>query len=291
MLVLDQCLLHLGRLEDAARIRDELQPFATKIGQTYSITRCLITRAWVEFGEASDLGKLETVIHQVFKSDAKVPYGFWDVFAGAQLSLVDFFRGNWASALLHGEASSRLEAETSTRGLGVGSVFRQIAYAGNRAGAIAILNEKRGWLPASDQPSPMGAWPMLALVVEGLFVLGEKTEAGQLYALVRELIDTGTVLIWPIFRFTQTIAGIAATAARQWKVAEEHFQTAMQQAESIPHLLEQAEIRRFHAMMLMDRAGKGDREKARQLLVEALETYTRIGMPRHIEIARTLLAL
>jgi hypothetical protein len=36
--------------------------------------------------------------------------------------------------------------------------------------------------------------------------------------------------------------------------AEDHFQIALQQAESFPHRLEQAEIRRFHAMMLMDRA-------------------------------------
>jgi hypothetical protein len=44
-------------------------------------------------------------------------------------------------------------------------------------------------------------------------------------------------------------------------------------------------------MMLMDRAAPGDREKAQTLLAEAQETYTRIGMPRHIEITRTLLPL
>ena len=97
-------------------------------------------------------------------------------------------------------------------------------------------------------------------------------------------------MLWPIFRFTQTIAGIAAAAARQWEAAEEHFQIAMQQAESFPHLLEQAEIRRFHAMMLIDRAAPGDREKAQTLLSEALETYTQIGMPRHIEMTQALLA-
>jgi hypothetical protein len=112
-----------------------------------------------------------------------------------------------------------------------------------------------------------------------------------LYPLACELIDTGAVVLWPIFRFTQTVAGMAATAARQWKAAEGHFQTALQQAESIPHSLEQAEIGRFHAMMLIDRGARGDREKARKLLGEALETYTRIGMPRHIEIARHLLAV
>jgi hypothetical protein len=42
-------------------------------------------------------------------------------------------------------------------------------------------------------------------------------------------------------------------------------------------------------MMLLDRASAGDREKAKTLLSEALETYTQIGMPRHIEMTRALL--
>ena len=289
LLVLYQSFLHLGRWEDAARIRDELEPFAAKIGQSYSIARCLITRAWMEFGPTPDLAKLETVIQQVFKTDPRVPFGFWDVFGGAQLSFIDFLRGNWTSALLHAEASGQLEAQTSTRGLGVGTLFRQLAYAGDRSGALALLDEKREWLPRSGQPNPLGSWAMLALVIEGLAIIGEHSQAAQLYPLASELTDTGTIALWPIFRFTQTIAGIAAGSARQWEAAEDHFETALQQAESFPHHLEQAEIRRFHAMMLMHRGARGDREKARRLLGEALESYTRIGMPRHIEMIQTLL--
>jgi hypothetical protein len=62
----------------------------------------------------------------------------------------------------------------------------------------------------------------------------------------------------------------------------------MQQAESLPQLLEQAEIQRFHAMMLMDRAAAGDRKKVQTLLDRALEIYTSIGMPRHIEMIQAL---
>jgi hypothetical protein len=42
-------------------------------------------------------------------------------------------------------------------------------------------------------------------------------------------------------------------------------------------------------MMLLDRAAPGDREKAQTLLDEALESYTQIGMPRHIEMTQALL--
>src|ERR1700738_565639 len=132
----------------------------------------------------------------------------------------------------------------------------------DRPGAMAILHENRAWLPVSGQQNIRGSWWMLALLIEGLVILGQQSQAGQLYPLTRELIGTGAVTLWTIFRFTQTFAGVAAAAARQWEAAEEHFQTAMQQAESLPYLLEQAEIRRFRAMMLIDRGAPGDSEKA-----------------------------
>ena len=174
-------------------------------------------------------------------------------------------------------------------GLGAGTIFRQMAYAGDRDGALAILDEARGLLPHRGEPNTAGSWLMLALAIEGLVMLGEHSQAGELYPLVRELLGIGPVVLWPIFRLTHTIAGIAASAGRQWKAAEDHFQIAMQ-AESLPNRLEQTEIRRFHAMMLIDRAAQGDREKARTLLNEALESYAQIGMPRHVEMTHALLA-
>jgi hypothetical protein len=213
----------------------------------------------------------------------------WEVFSEVQLSLLDFFRGNWSNALMHAQAVSSPRAENFVQGFGVGTLFRQMAYAGDDHGAFAILDENRAWLPRIGQPNIMGSWLMLVLVIEGLVMLGEQLQAGQLYPLARELLGTGAVFLWPISRFTQTVAGMAAAAAHDWDTAEDHFQTALQKAESFPYRLEQAEVRRFHAMMLIDRAAPGDREKAQTLLREALESYTQIGMPRHIEITQTLL--
>jgi hypothetical protein len=164
-------------------------------------------------------------------------------------------------------------------GFGVGTLFRQLTYAGDRDGTLRILDEKHTLLPRSGQPNTAGSWLMLALVIEGLVMLGEHSQTGRFYPLFCELIGTGPVVLWPIFRLTHTIAGLAAAAARQREAAEEHFEIAMQQAESFPNRLEQTEIRRFHAMMLINRAAPGDREKAQTLLTEALESYTQIGMP------------
>ena len=287
--VLCQTFLMLGRMEEGTRILDELESQATKIGQSYSIARCSITRAWVEFGKAADLAKLQTSLQQALDSNLKVSFVDWDVFSQRELSLVDFFRGNWQNALFHAQESFRLEVESSILGSGVGTLFRQMAYAGDRVGALAILDEKRGRLPSSGRPNTGGSWSMLALVIEGLVILGEHSQAAQLYPLARELVDTGAVALWQIFRFTHTVAGMAAGAAHEWEAAEDHFQTALQQAESFPHRLEQAEIRRFHAMMLMDRAAPGDRERARRLIHQAWETYEQIGMRAHCEMIQALL--
>jgi hypothetical protein len=290
--ILQQVLVCLGSTEEALRVADELEPLARKIGQSYEVALCVSVRAWAEFAKAPDLAKLKIGLEQVPRSDQLSWFAYWETFSEVQLSLVDFFHGNWATALLHAQASCRLEVEreeSATRGLGVGTLFRQMAYAGDRAGAFEILEGNLALLPVIGQQNIRGSWWMLALVIEGLVALGERSKAAPFYPLARELIGTGAVALWPIFRFTQTIAGIAAGAACQWDAAEEHFQTAMQQAESFPNLLEQAEIRRFHAMMLIDRAAPRDRKKAQTLLREALESYTHIGMPRHIEMTRALL--
>ncbi len=281
-------LLHLGRREEASRIVDKLEPLARKIGQSSSISTCVQTRAWTQFGQAPDLAKLEVELHQVWEVDRTAGLPVWISRSEAHLSVLDFMRGQWTSALEHAKAACRPEPRPPGASV-AGILFRQLAYTGDRAGAYAILNDKRTRFPVAGQVASAASWGTLLLVVEGLIVLDEQQPAAQLYPLVRELVDTEAVLFWSIPRFVQTMAGVAAGAARQWDTAEEHFQIATRQAESFPHRLEIAEINRFLAAMLLDRNASQDRERARDLLNAALDGYTRIGMPRHIEITRALL--
>ena len=85
------------------------------------------------------------------------------------------------------------------------------------------------------------------------------------------------------------MAGIAAAAAGQWEKAEEHYKTALRQAHELPHKIEQPEVRRWYARMLLDRDAPGDRDRARELLTEAIEMYRRIGMPKHVQMAERML--
>jgi hypothetical protein len=167
--------------------------------------------------------------------------------------------------------------------------FRAKAYSGDRDGAPKLLEDRHEMVARVGKTNSYGSWVLSMAAIEGLYMLGEGEKVATLYPLARRLIDTGTICILIMSRFPQTIAGIAATAARNWDAAQEHFQIAMQQAVSFPNLLEQADLRRFHAMMLIDRAAQGDRERARALLNDALQSYQRIGMPGHVGLTRALL--
>ncbi len=171
--ILHQVLLYLGRLEEAVKIADELEPLARKIGQSLSVAFCLSTRAWMDFGKAANLAKLEAGFQRVRKSDGEASFAHLEVFFEVQLSLLDFFRGNWTSALSHAQESRRREPGSSMEGFGVGTLFRQLTYAGGRDGTLRILDEKHTLLPRSGQPNTAGSWLMLALVIEGLVMLGE----------------------------------------------------------------------------------------------------------------------
>ena len=101
--------------------------------------------------------KLEASFQRVSKSEEEASFAYRASVSEVQLSLVNFFRGNWADAFLHAQASCPAELGSSLEGSGQGILFRQMAYAGNRNGALAILDEKRALLPRSGQPSSLAA--------------------------------------------------------------------------------------------------------------------------------------
>ena len=71
-------------------------------------------------------------------------------------------------------------------------------------------------------------------MVEGLAMLEERSQAGELYPLVRELVATGAVLMWPQCRFIHTTAGIAEAAARQWDASEGHDRASTSRVHPLP---------------------------------------------------------
>ena len=281
-------LLQLGRMQEADIVNEELKPLAVRIGHFPALSSCRRTSAWTEFWRQPDLARLEDKIRGDL--DAQTESGMNPFFmSAAQLSTAEFLSGKWDQALRHAESAWSREAPRHVQAMNVAVRFRLMAYSGDREGALALMNGHREMIAREGKTNIYGSWMLLLAVIEGLFVLGEREQAAVLYRDALELIDTGTIFVQILSRFTRTAAGISAAAARNWNVAEEHFRIGLEQAQALPNRLEHTEIRRFSAMMLLDRAAPGDREKAQTLLRGALESYTQIGMPRHIEMTWALL--
>jgi hypothetical protein len=282
-------LVNLGRMQEADNVDQELEPLASRIGHLPALSSCRRTSAWTEFWRRPDLARLEDKMRGDL--DAQTESGMNPFFmSAAQLSTAEFLSGKWDQALRHAESAGSPEAPGHVQAMNVAVRFRLMAYSGDREGALALMNGHREMVARGGETNLFGSWMLLLAAIEGLFVLGEREQAAALYPDVRELIHTGTIFVQILSRCPRTVAGISATAARNWNVAQEHFRIGLEQAEALPNQLEQTDIRRFHAMMLLDRAATGDREKAQMLLNEALQSYTQIGMPRHVEMTKTLLA-
>ena len=125
---------------------------------------------------------------------------------------------------------------------------------------------------------------------EALYLAGEAEAAAALLPLITQALAMGHEWMALDGRLIQTRAGIAAAAARRWEQAEHHYQAALQVAEALPSRIEQADLRRLYARMLLDRDQPGDRERAQSLLSKARDAYRNIGMPRYEALTSSLIA-
>jgi tetratricopeptide (TPR) repeat protein len=281
-------LLALGRLDEVAKIGAEIEPLATRVGHLGALIiagRARAERELMLTGEVDSYGEFARLDMELCQRT-----GFpWVSNSYGMLGDVHFCRGRWQEAIENQEEAARLEPPGILAGANWGGLFLTKAYVGDSDSVLAMLDESRGNLPRPGQANGWGAWVMLVAVVEGLAVLGERDEAAHLYPLTLDAIATGVLVPWVGLRSFEAVAGIAAACGGQWEKAEEHYQTALRQAHELPHKIEQPEVRRWYARMLLDRDGPGDREKARELLTEAIAMYRGIGMPKHVEMAETML--
>jgi class 3 adenylate cyclase/tetratricopeptide (TPR) repeat protein len=281
-------LLILGRLGEAAEIGEEVEPLAARLGHLGALIIAERGRGLREFMLTGDIDRFE----KFARGDLELVRGTsfpWISFSYTFFGLAHFWRGRRQEMLESFQEAVRLEPPGPTAGVDWAYLFLGRAYAGDKDATLAMLDEQRDNLPRAGEANTCGAWTMLSGVVEGLAVLGEQGEAAKLYPLVLEAIDTGAVIRWLCDRLLQTVAGISAAAGGQWDKAEEHYETALRQAHELPAVIEQPEVRRWYARMLIDRDALGDRQRARRLLTEAIAMYRQIGMPNHQEMAEALL--
>jgi DNA-binding SARP family transcriptional activator len=285
-------LVDIGRFDEALRIQAEHEPLAERLGNHPALMQARRVRTMVDFCRSPDLPALEAYAHSdvEFVRSAGLP---WFVHAIDWIALARFLGGDWEAARDPFEEAVAVDPPSPLFGLPLAQLFEYLAYVGDRKAAFALLDDALGdRLPKAGQPNGWGPWMVLLSAVEGLYVLGDHDRAAGFYDLVVECIER-TRSICPNYndmRLPERAAGIAAAAGRSWDKAEEHFRTALRQAEDLPHLPEAAHTRRFYAAVLLERDGPGDRARAAVLVDEARRLYRSMGMPKHAAMLDALAA-
>jgi tetratricopeptide (TPR) repeat protein len=282
--------IELGRLELAAQLGDELEVLASRLGHSFAKAvhgGSLMTRALLA---DADLTAYEDSARHSLQVDGMTAYQH---IRGGFLAHALYLRGDWNQSLRVAEKAVGHSPEHHyTSGPDWGCYLRILAYLGRSTKVNVVLDSRRAELPVLGRANGYGPSYLAAAAIEALTVIGARQQASDLYPLLREHIaTTGVILHWWSPYLLQRVAGIGAMAGRQWDLAEEHFQAALQQAEELPFAIEAAETRRWYAQMLLDRNAPGDRHQANDLLKAAIPLYRRLSMPRHEELARTLLAI
>ena len=211
----------------------------------------------------------------------------WVAYSYLSIGTIALYQGRGSEALQHFRTAVDIEPPTFFHGSCHATLFWALAHERD-PGALPFLRQHAPSLPIPGRANRAGAWYSLPLVVEGLAWLGQREAVASLQPRTEALVETG--FLNRGFSLFRICAGIAAAAAREWPCAEAHYQTAMQQAASVPYRWAEPQARAWYAEMLLDRNREGDRGRARALLEEAITMYAALGMPGFERRARERLA-
>jgi hypothetical protein len=275
-------LFPLGRFDDVLEVVDQYRPRAQRIGNRLSLINLNTAEAGVRLYRTGDLDAWE----QSARTGLEMAIGAWSALSHAHLAYTQFWRGHWE------EAAAAFDHRTDMPGVLGGGIYGRMlvkAYLGDRQAVHDEIASRRDDFAQIGRPNGWRNWTLTCVAAESLYVLREYDEAAELRPVMEQALASGFLCRVGDWRLTRSLAGATAAASSSWDAAEAHFVAALEQAEDLPSVIDQADTRRLFAQMLIDRASSGDGDRARLLIGQALEIYDRIGMPGHAALVTTLL--
>ena len=277
----------LGSSEQAIRLADKTMATAQRLGHLGAIFLLLLYRAR-KAATLADLESLEALGPQMVDicQRGSLP---WLYVGHLSLGLAAHWRGDAERAEAELRRAVELEPAGSFSGSSSSILLHHLAHSGRAEDVFSIYQSARPTLPSPDRVNSLGAWERLFGLVEALYLCGFRDDAAALSPLVEHALDQGPDWINFDGRLVSTRAGVAAAAGNSWEAAERHFAEAELHARRMNNRLEQTELRRLRALMLLDRDGPGDQALAGELLREALVDYRKFGMPSYAAATERIL--
>jgi class 3 adenylate cyclase/tetratricopeptide (TPR) repeat protein len=277
----------LGSREQAIRLADKTMATAERLGHLGAIFMLLLYRA----REAATIANLELLTSFGPRMADICQRGSlpWLYVGHLCLGLAAHWRGDAERAEAELRRAVELEPAGAHSGSSTSILLRHLAHWGHAEEVLAIYQSSRPTLPSPDKVNSHGAWSRLFGLVEALYLCGFRDDAASLSPLVETALERGPDWISFDGRLVRTRAGMAAAAGGCWEAAERHFAVAHQHAKQMHNRLEEIELQRLRAHVLLDRGGSGDRAQARELLEEAVINYRKFGMPSYTAEAERML--
>ena len=145
-------------------------------------------------------------------------------------------------------------------------------------------------LPAVGKRNIYPKWAVLDTTVSGLMLAGDIVRCGALYSACVSYLGTGVIDYLSIVPGSpQTVAGIAAHAAGLRDRAREHFETAIHQADTLPHRLLQPTARYWYGRLLVDDPHPAERARGHAMIEAAATDLRSLGMVTYANLAEQFL--
>lgn len=262
---------------------DALEEMSARLGFGGGVMFAMRSRIGLALCGEIDLDKLESVARRDLEvcDDYDLP---WSPQAHTFIGRALFLKGQLSEAIEEAGVGKAHDIPSVLYGFGLGTLFQLHSYAGNRSEAMELWGEIEPLLPEPGVTNAFARQCLVEYAIEGLYALGEDERAAGFHDL---LLETWTGI--PI-RFggqvIETVAGIAATAGRDWETAEVHFEAGLVSAERYNFTIARADTCRFYGDMLSRR---GDVQRGRAMLEEALSVYAGLGMSFHEGLVHDLL--
>jgi tetratricopeptide (TPR) repeat protein len=279
-----QAHLYAGRLNDVARVLQELAPLAEALGHVGTKLNLIRAEGESEFLRTGDL-KLYRSLSEAdvqFCLEADLP---WVSVAYTRVGMSALWGGRWSEAVEPSRQAVSREPPGFWKGIDSGRLALIMAYVGMPQDCHAAL-EAAGLDPSAEGPLTAGQSSLILCATEAFSYIGEKELVRSLRPGVNGIHPS--VKLFPASStLCEAVRGIAAACDDDLTAAREHFDTALRQSQEIPHRIGEAETERWYGWALKE---AGEWEEARGHLQRAVELYERYGMPRHVELAKQLLA-
>jgi tetratricopeptide (TPR) repeat protein len=275
-----------GGREQATRLGDKTLGIAERLGHLGAAFMVLIDRI-LKAAMLGDLPRVEALGPQIVDIGERggLP---WRYVGHVYLGLAAHWRGNAERAEAELRNAVKLEPPGAFAGQSAAVLARHLAYHGRVDEVMELFEAARSNLPSLDRVNGLGSWSYMLHFVEAFYLCGLYEEAAALTPFVERVLALDKKWLTLDGRLLETRAGLVAAAARRWDEAERQFGIAREVAEQMRNRLELADLGRLQARMLLDRGGKGDHERAAEMLQEALSAYRTFGMPAYAAEAERL---